>query len=166
MPVHTFTSTTDLSLCTHDHHVEIVDGQARLKSRILLADDIGSVTRKIYEVIRGNVCARKTFRLSFTDIRQAEVVLRIDPITDDKGNPEIERILHLEINGHKITHHYTVENTSFQGEIDSYWSSGWEIVPLPVKVLKAGLNNLVIKDGGNSGWRLFIDTMRHYQHSH
>ena len=87
MPVHTFTSTIDLSLCTHDHHIEIVEGQVRLKPRILLADDIGAVTQKTYEVIRGNVCARKTFRLSYTDIRQAEAVLRIDPIADEKLKP-------------------------------------------------------------------------------
>jgi hypothetical protein len=164
MPVKTFTSTIDLSLCTHDRHIEIVEGQARLKPRILLADDIGAVTQKTYEVIRGNVCARKTFRLSYTDIRQAEAVLRIDPITNDKRKSEIDHTLHLEINGHKITHQYTSENNSFQGDIDKYWSSGWEVVALPVKALKAGLNNLVIKDGGG-GWRLYIDTMRHYEHS-
>ena len=122
MPVKTFTSTIDLSLCTHDRHIEIVEGQARLKPRILLADDIGAVTQKTYEVILGNVCARKTFRLSYTDIRQAEAVLRIDPITNDKRKSEIDHTLHLEINGHKITHQYTSENNSFQGDIDKYRS--------------------------------------------
>ena len=164
MRVHNFSSTIDLSLCTHDHHIEIIEGQARLKARILLADDIGSVTQKTYELIQGNVCARKTFRLSFTDIQQAEVVLRIDPIIESKRHSEIINTLNLEINGHKITHEYTSENSSFQGDIDSYWSNGWEVIALPVKALKAGMNNLVIKDGGG-GWRLFIDTMRHYQHS-
>jgi hypothetical protein len=165
MSVRTFIATTDLAQCTYDHCVEVTGHKARLKSRTMIADDVGAVTSRTYEIIRDGVLARKTFMLGFADLHQAELVLRIDPIRSAAAPEDADYTLILEINGHKITHAYTRENTSFQGEIDPYWSSGWEVVPIPVKAFKAGLNDVVIRDGGGTGWKLFIDTMRHHKRS-
>ena len=160
MAVRTFATTTDLDRCTYDHHVELVDKRARLKSRILIADDIGSVTSRTYELIQGNTKARKTFNLGFADVKTAELVLRIDPQVSDPRQEITERTLAIEVNRKTIVHVYRKENQSFLGNVDAYWSTGWEVIPIPAKALKAGLNNIVIADGSGLGWRLFIDTMR------
>lgn len=160
MAVRTFLTSTDLTQCTYDHYTEVADGHARLKSRMLITDDIGAVTSRTYEIIQGDTWAKKTFMLGFADVQDAELALRIDPQTPEPAPDDLDHTLIVEINGHKITHTHRQENVSFLGKIDRYWSTGWEVVPIPAKALKAGLNEARIHDGGGQGWRLFVDTMR------
>ncbi len=160
MAVRTFATTTDMDRCTYDHYVELVDNRARLKSRFLIADDVGSVTSRTYELIQGNIKARKTFNLGFADMKTAELVLRIEPLDSDPRQEIPERTLVIQVNRKTIVHICRKENQSFQGNVDAYWSTGWEVIPIPPKALKAGFNNIVIADGSGEGWRLFIDTMR------
>ena len=77
-----------------------------------------------------------------------------------EGTEDSDHSLRIKVNRSVVTHQYTRENRSFDGEIDAYWSMGWEVIPIPAKALKAGLNKITIEDAGGSGWRLFIDTMR------
>ena len=77
MPVRTFTASTDLLRCTYDHHMEIVDGNARLKSRLLVADDSGAVTSRTHEILAGDIQIKKTFMLGFADVNDAELAIRI-----------------------------------------------------------------------------------------
>lgn len=165
MAVRTFTTSTDLLRCTYDHHVEIVDGHAGLKSRLLVSDDIGAITSRTYEIIQGDVQARKTFMLGFADVKDAELVLRIDPQSSLSHSETLDHTLLISVNGQKIVHTYRQKNISFKGELDQYWSSGWEIIPIPGRALKAGLNEMAIRDDGGAGWRLYIDTMRYYGRS-
>jgi hypothetical protein len=76
---------------------------------------------------------------SGTDVAReaAELVIRIE----DGG------LLLVEVNGNTIEHGATKENVSFQGNVDSYWSKGWEIVPVPVEYLREGRNEVVLRDG-------------------
>lgn len=159
MAVRTFSETTAMDRCTYDHNLEMVNGRVRLKSHLLLADDIGSITSRTFELIQGNTQARKSLMLGVADAKEAELVLRIEPVTTDPSVGS-ENSLEIQVNKTTISHNYTKENQSFQGDIDAYWSMGWEVIQIPANTLKAGLNRIIISDGGGSGWRLFIDTMR------
>ena len=160
MAMSTFSAPTDLEQCTYDQFIDVKNGQAQLKSRLLLADDIGAVTSRTFETLRDQVWVKKTFMLGFADARQAELVLRIEPIPTNPPGDLTESTLVLEINGHRISHAYTAENKSFHGKIDAYWSVGWEVVSIPPKALKAGLNDVIIRSESGPGWKLYIDTMR------
>jgi len=165
MTVNSFRAAVNLEDCTYDHFVEVRQGQARLKNRLLVSDDIGAITSRTFEIVRDNTCAKKTFLLGFADARQVELVLRIEPLVSGETVSETDRTLIFEINGQRVVHIYKPENKSFQHTIDTYWSSGWEVITLPPKALKAGLNDVIIRDGGGCGWKLFIDTMRHHKRS-
>ena len=145
--------------------MEIVDGHARLKPRLLVADDTGAITSRTHEILVGDIRAKKTFMLGFADVNDAELAIRIEPQLSDSSSEKIDHTLIVEINRHRITHTYRQENVSFQGEIDQYWSSGWEVVPIPRRSLKAGMNEITIGDGSGQGWRLFVDTMRYFGRS-
>lgn len=165
MAMSTFSAPTDLDHCTYDHFVEVANGQARLKSRLLVGDDVGAVTSRTFETLRDQVFAKKTFMLGFADVRKAEIVLRIEPMATIPASDLADSTLTVEVNGHSITHSYTPENRSFQGKIDAYWSTGWEVVSIPPKALKSGLNDVIIRSENGPGWKLYIDTMRHQKRS-
>ncbi|MBI4552170.1 MAG: transglutaminase domain-containing protein, partial [Candidatus Latescibacteria bacterium] len=165
MPVRTFTTFTDLTRCTYDHHIEVVDEHARLKPRMLVADDVGAITSRTHDVVADHVWAKKTFLLGFADVKAAEVVIRTDPQGHDPAAETTDQTLIVEINGQTIEHEYQRENVSFQGKPDSYWSAGWQIVPIPAKALKAGANDIVIRSGSGKGWRLYVDNTRHHHRS-
>jgi len=155
MAVRTFSETTAMDRCTYDNSLEMVNGRVRLKSHLLVADDIGSITSRTFELIHGNTKARKSLMLGVADAKEAELVLRIEPVTANPSEGS-ENTLQIQINRTTISHSYSKENQSFQGDIDAYWSMGWEVIQIPPKALKAGLNKIIISDGGGSGWRLFI----------
>ena len=143
--------------CIYDHHVEINDSVGLLVNRLLLCDELGGITSRTFEIIQGDVQAKKIFTLDSADVKQAELVIRIE------GSNESSLI--LEVNGNRIEHQTTEENISFQvehsdedgGNVDSYWSKGWEIVPVPVEYLREGENEVILCSGGDQGWRLYID---------
>jgi hypothetical protein len=133
--------------CLYSHHVEVGNGCMQLINRLLICDELGGVTSRTFEVVQGNVLARKIFELDSAEVEAAELVIRA----------EGGKLLLVEVNGHTIEHRTTKENVSFQGHVDSYWSTGWEIVPVPVEYLREGRNQVVLRDGGDEGWRLYID---------
>mgnify|MGYP004003348159 FL=1 len=75
MAVRTFSETTAMDRCTYDNSLEMVNGRVRLKSHLLVADDIGSITSRTFELIHGNTKARKSLMLGVADAKEAELVL-------------------------------------------------------------------------------------------
>ena len=147
----------DFETCVYNHHIEINDSGGLLVNRLLLCDELGGITSRTFEIIQGDVQAKKIFTLDSADVEEAELVLRIE---GSKESPLI-----VEVNGYRIEHQTMEENLSFQGlllseakgKIDSYWSKGWEIVPVPVEYLREGENEVILCSGGDQGWRLYID---------
>jgi len=133
--------------CVYNHQVEIVNGGAQLVNRLLICDELGGVTGRTFEIVKGKVLAKKIFLLDSAEVEAAELVLRA----------EGSGMLLVEVNGNIIEHQAMKENLSFQGKVDSYWSNGWEIVNIPVEYLREGENEVILKAGGDNGWRLYID---------
>ncbi|MBM3235778.1 transglutaminase domain-containing protein [Candidatus Poribacteria bacterium] len=148
---------TNFETCVYNHHIEIEDSGARLVNRLLLCDELGGITSRTVEIIQGNIQAKKFFTLDAANVEAAELVIRIE-------GPE-GSVLIVEVNGHRIEHQTMAENRSFQvetpaedgGKIDSYWSKGWEIVPVSVENLRKGENEVILRAEGDKGWRLYID---------
>jgi len=148
---------TDFETCVYNHHIEINDSGGLLVNRLLLCDELGGIISRTFEIIQGDVQAKKIFTLDSADVEEAELVIRIE---GSKESPLI-----VEVNGHRIEHQTTEENISFQvghpdvggGKVDSYWSKGWEIVSVPVEYLREGENEVIFRSGGDQGWRLYID---------
>lgn len=94
--------------CVYNHHIEIEDSGARLVNRLLLCDELGGITSRTFEIIQGNIQAKKIFTLDAADVEAAELVIRIE---GPEGSPLI-----VEVNGHRIEHQTMAENLSFQVE--------------------------------------------------
>lgn len=133
--------------CVYNPQVEVVSGGAQLANRQLICDELGGITGRTYEIIQGDVLAKKIFLLDSAAVEAAELVFR----------GEGSGMLLVEVNGNIIEHQATKENLSFQGKIDAYWSSGWEILNIPVEYLRDGENEVILRVGGDNGWRLYID---------
>lgn len=140
----------DFSDCTYSHHIKIEDNAAQLINRLLICDELGGITSRTFEILQGNIEAKKIFTLDSADVEAAELVIRI-------GGSE-ESLLLVEVNGHLIEHRAIKENHSHQGKIDAYWSTGWEIIPVPVEYLKEGKNEVILRSGCDDNWRLYIDS--------
>jgi hypothetical protein len=138
---------TNFTDCLYSHHVEIENGCMQLVNSLLVCDELGGITSRTFEVVQGNVLARKILELDSAEGEAAELVIRAE------GGD----LLLVEINGNTIEYRAMKENVSFQGNVDSYWSTGWEIVPVPVEYLREGRNEVVLRDGSDEGWRLYID---------
>ena len=149
---------TDFDTCVYNHHLEIDHSGAHLVNRLLLCDELGGITSRTFEIIQGEIQAKKIFTLDSADVEQAELVIRVE-------GPEDSSLI-VEINGHQIEYKTADENLSFQvehsdengGKIDSYWSKGWEIVPVPVEYLHGGENEVILLADGERRWRLYIDS--------
>jgi hypothetical protein len=139
---------TDFETCVYNHYLEIDHIGARLVNRLLLCDELGGITSRAFEIIQGDIQARKIFTLDAADVEAAELILRIE---SSEGSS-----LLVEINGRHIEHQTTEENISFQGKVDSYWSKGWEIIPIPGEALREGANEVTLS-AGDGQWRLYID---------
>ena len=154
MALSTYTVETDLNECTWGAHVDVAEGKARLSHRVLLRDEVGAITKRTFELLKGNVWAKKRFVLDRADVEAAELVIRIDGGSASDGESVA---LIVEINGHPVEHRAQKGNRSHQGMVDDYWSGGWEIVPVPTEALREGTNEVILRDGGSTGWRLYID---------
>ena len=62
----------------------------------------------------------KIFELGSADGEAAELVIRAED-----GNLSL-----VEVNGNTIDNRIAKDNVSFQGHVDSYWPTGWGIVPV------------------------------------
>ena len=133
--------------CVYNHHVEIEDGCAQLVNRLLICDELGGITGRTFEVVQGSVLAKKIFLLDSAKVETAELVIRIEGTA----------LLLVKVNGNTIEHQATKEIVSFQGKVEGYWSSGWEIVSVPVEYLREGENEVILQAGGDEGWKLYID---------
>ncbi|MFQ6044488.1 MAG: hypothetical protein ACE5PV_26855, partial [Candidatus Poribacteria bacterium] len=148
---------TDFETCVYNHYIEINDSKALLVNRLLLCDELGGVTSRTFEIIQGDVQAKKIFTLDSADVEAAELVIRIE---GSEGS-----LLIVKVNGHQLKHQTIEENLSFQvehtdedrGQVDSYWSKGWEIVAVPVEYLREGENEVILSAGDDQAWRLYID---------
>ncbi len=140
----------DFADCTYSHHIEIENNAAQLINRLLISDELGGITNRTFEILQRNIEAKKIFALDSADIEAAELVIRI-------GGSE-ESLLFVEVNGYSIEHRAIKENHSYQGKIDAYWSTGWEIIPIPVEYLKEGKNEIILRSGCDQVWRLYIDS--------
>jgi len=154
MALQTYTVETDLNECTWDAQVDVAEGKALLTHRVLVRDELGAVTSRTFERLKGDVWAKKRFVLDHADAEAAELVIRIDGTSGE--NPEEDQLI-VEVNGHTLEHRSQKGNRSHQGAVDDYWSGGWEIVPVPPEVLREGMNEVILRDGGGTGWHLYID---------
>ena len=152
---------TNISDCTWDYRVDVIDHVAQLRYRRVIRDELGAVTSRTYELIKGDVCAKKVFVLDQAGTSApAELIIRTNALDGDTRVPDGSQdgaILVIEVNGQRIEHRPMRRNRSFQREIDDYWSGGWEIVPIPPNALRVGTNEVILRDGGGTGWKLFVD---------
>ena len=74
-------------------------------------------------------------------------------------------MLLVEVNGNTIEHQAMKENVSFQGKVDAYWSTGWEIVHIPVEYLREGENEVILRAGSDKSWTLYIDNGTRFNRS-
>jgi len=140
-----------------DEHIEVTEQGARLRQRDVVRDDLGRVTSRTFECIHGPVQARKTFLLDRAECQAAELVIRMDRRASLQPGETEGQSFAVEVNGHLIEHVSTRENLSWQGKVDAYWSTGWEIVPVPTDWLRAGTNEVILRDTSGQGWWLYID---------
>ena len=154
MALQTCTVEADLNECTWDAQTDVTEGKARLVHRVLIRDELGAITGRTFEQLEGDVWAKKRFALSRADAEAAELVIRIDRASGE--NPEKDLLI-VEVNGHTLEHRPKKENRSHQGAVDGYWSGGWEIISIPAETLQEGMNEVILRDGGGTGWRLYID---------
>lgn len=157
MKPQTITSSTPWAGCAWETTLSVGDDGARLRPRHLVCDELGGVTSRTFERLQGDVWAKKTFVLEQATAEAAELVIRVDCGGPWPSRPPEGKRLLVEVNGHLIEHQGTKEASSWQGPVDDYWSTGWQIVPVPPEVLRVGANEVILRDGSGEGWRLYID---------
>jgi hypothetical protein len=64
--------------CLYSHHVEIEDRCVQLVDRLLICDELGGVTSRTFEVVQGDVLARKILELDSAKGEAAELVLSLE----------------------------------------------------------------------------------------
>lgn len=157
MAVQLVNASADWAQATWDHHVDVTGQGAQLRQRYVVRDDLGRVTSRTFELVQGNVQARKTFLLDRAECQAAELVIRMDRCASLREGETAGQSFVVEVNGHLLEHASTRENLSWQGRVDAYWSIGWEVVPVPPAYLRPGANEVILRDTSGQGWRLYID---------
>ena len=139
----------DFNKNTYDLNINVDTDSRRvhLVKGVTYADEMGNCTNRDIEKITKTQWIRKEFWIHQPEADNAQLLVYI------KSKPNADSRLHIMVNDQKTVVFEEVEGRE-------YWDACWTSIPIPVDVLRVGLNTFILQAEGDGSWEVLVEQSR------
>ena len=139
----------DFNKNTYDLNINVDTDSRRvhLVKGVTYADEMGNCTNRDIEKITKTQWIRKEFWIHQPEADNAQLLVYI------KSKPNADSRLHIMVNEQKTVIFEEVEGRE-------YWDACWTSIPIPVDILRVGLNTFILQAEGDGSWEVLIEQSR------
>ena len=140
---------TDFSENAYDLNIDVdtKSNYVHLAKGVTYADEMGNCTNRDVETITKTQWIRKEFWIDQPETDGAQLLVYI------KSKPNVNSLLHIVVNDRKTVIFEEVEGRE-------YWDACWTSIPIPVDILRAGLNTFILQAEGDESWEILVEQSR------